>query len=147
MKFTHRTSRAIGLVAISTALSSGALRAANNLFVGDWKLDPSRSKLTDVMKVERLSSNKNTFDFGVDSPKTHCHWSRPFVPGLLLTPVEPLSVAVDREDWAAPVERIPDHLPRVDPATQQVRLNYRISRPSWRSSRIPRWRKPCHRQQ
>ena len=55
MKFTRRTFPAIGLVAISTALATGASWAANNPFIGDWKLDPSRSKLTDVMKVERLS--------------------------------------------------------------------------------------------
>jgi hypothetical protein len=70
MKCTPRTFLAIGLVAISTALATGASWAANNPFVGDWKLDPSRSKLTDVMKVDRLSSNKYTFDFGVDSPET-----------------------------------------------------------------------------
>jgi hypothetical protein len=70
MTFTPRTFLVIGLVAISTALASGALWAATNPFVGDWKLDPSRSKLTDVMKVERLSSNKYIFDFGVGSPET-----------------------------------------------------------------------------
>jgi hypothetical protein len=32
-------------------LGSGTLWAANDPFVGDWKLNPSRSKLTDVMKV------------------------------------------------------------------------------------------------
>ena len=52
MKTTPRTFLAIGVTAISTALATGALWAANNPFVGDWKLDPSRSKLTDVMKVE-----------------------------------------------------------------------------------------------
>jgi uncharacterized protein (DUF885 family) len=32
---------------------------------------------------------------------------------------------VDREDWSiVPGERIPDHLPKVDPATQQMRLHY-----------------------
>jgi hypothetical protein len=70
MKFIPRTFLAIGLVAISTALATGASWAANNPFVGDWKLDPSRSKLTDVMKVERLSSNKYAFDFGGGSPET-----------------------------------------------------------------------------
>jgi len=60
----------MALVAISTALATGASWAANNPFIGDWKLDPSRSKLADVMKVERLGSNKYAFDFGVDSPET-----------------------------------------------------------------------------
>lgn len=70
MKFIPRTFLAIGSVAISTALATGALWAANNPFVGDWKLDPSRSKLTDVMKVERLSSDRYTFDFVGGSPET-----------------------------------------------------------------------------
>ncbi len=69
MKFTPRTFISMALVAISTALATGASWAANNPFIGDWKLDPSRSKLTDVMKVERLGSNKYAFDFG-DSPET-----------------------------------------------------------------------------
>jgi hypothetical protein len=69
MKLIPRTFLAMGLAAISTTLTS-ALWAATNPFVGDWKLDPTRSKLTDVMKVERLNSNKYTFDFGVDSPET-----------------------------------------------------------------------------
>src|SRR5215469_17889872 len=34
-------------------LVAGTLWAAKDAFVGDWKLDPSRSKLTDEMKVER----------------------------------------------------------------------------------------------
>jgi hypothetical protein len=69
MKSTSRTFLALTSVAISTAFATAAW-TANNPFIGDWKLDPSRSKLTDVMKVERLSSNKYVFDFGVDSPET-----------------------------------------------------------------------------
>ena len=44
-------------------LATGALRAANDPFVGDWKLNPSQSTLTDVMKVESLGVNKYAFDF------------------------------------------------------------------------------------
>jgi hypothetical protein len=55
---------AISLAAISTGLGIRASWAANDPFVGDWKLNPSRSKLTDVMKVESLGSNKYTFNFG-----------------------------------------------------------------------------------
>ena len=43
---------------------AGALSAADDPFVGDWKLNPSRSKLTDEMKVESLGANKYRFDFG-----------------------------------------------------------------------------------
>jgi hypothetical protein len=38
--------------------------AANHQFVGDWKLNPSKSNLTDQMKVESVGGNKYTFNFG-----------------------------------------------------------------------------------
>src|ERR1700722_20014924 len=69
MKLNLWTFLAMALVSISTALATGTLWAANNPFIGDWKLDPARSKLTDVMKVKRLSSNKYAFDFGEGSPE------------------------------------------------------------------------------
>jgi hypothetical protein len=47
-----------------TCLATGALSAADNPFVGDWKLDLSRTKLIDVMKVESLGANKYGFDLG-----------------------------------------------------------------------------------
>jgi hypothetical protein len=58
--------RTFQLLLIS-CLVTGALWAADDPFVGDWKLDPSRSKLTDVMKVESLGANKYTFNFGAGS--------------------------------------------------------------------------------
>jgi len=64
MKFTPRTFLAIGLVAISTVFGTCASWAANETFLGDWKLNPFRSKLTDVMKVESVGANKYTFNFG-----------------------------------------------------------------------------------
>jgi hypothetical protein len=69
MKFTPRTFLAIGLVAISTTFATRALWAANPTFVGDWKLDPSKSKLTDVMKVESVGTNRYAFNFG-SGPET-----------------------------------------------------------------------------
>ena len=45
-------------------LVTGTLCAATDPFVGDWKLDPSKSKLVDHMKVESLGGNKYAFDFG-----------------------------------------------------------------------------------
>jgi hypothetical protein len=45
-------------------LGAAALRAANDPFVGEWKLNPSRSKLTDEMKVESAGANRYAFDFG-----------------------------------------------------------------------------------
>ena len=45
-------------------LGTGALWAANDPFVGEWKLNPARSKLADQMKVESVGANKYVFDFG-----------------------------------------------------------------------------------
>jgi hypothetical protein len=60
--------RAFQLLLISW-LAAGALWAADDPFVGDWKLNPSRCKMTDVMKVESLGANKHTFNFG-SGPET-----------------------------------------------------------------------------
>ena len=45
-------------------LVAGASWAVNDPFVGEWKLIPSKSKLTDQMKVESVAGNKYAFDFG-----------------------------------------------------------------------------------
>lgn len=62
------TKRAFRLLLVAS-LAAGALWAANDPFVGDWKLIPSKSKLTDQMKVESVAGNKYAFDFG-DGPET-----------------------------------------------------------------------------
>ena len=41
--------------------------AASSPFVGEWKLNLSKSKLADQMKVEGLGGNKYAFDFGAGS--------------------------------------------------------------------------------
>jgi hypothetical protein len=46
------------------SLLMGTLWAATDSFVGDWKLNPSKSKIIDVMKVENLGGQKYAFDFG-----------------------------------------------------------------------------------
>jgi len=43
---------------------TGTLWAENDPFVGKWKVNPSKSKLTDEMKVEAVGANKYTFTFG-----------------------------------------------------------------------------------
>jgi hypothetical protein len=45
-------------------LVTGALWAANNPFVGEWKLNPSKSQLTDEMKVKAVGTNKYALDLG-----------------------------------------------------------------------------------
>jgi len=51
-------------------LATGTLWAANDPFVGKWKLNPSQSKLTDQMKVEAAGANKYAFDFGGGTAET-----------------------------------------------------------------------------
>jgi hypothetical protein len=50
--------------------AAGALFAANDPFVGEWKLNGAKSKLIDVMKVESVAGNKYAFDFGAGSAET-----------------------------------------------------------------------------
>jgi hypothetical protein len=51
-------------------LVAAALPASNDPFIGEWKLNPSKSKLIDEMKVESAGGNKYAFDFGGDKPET-----------------------------------------------------------------------------
>jgi len=46
------------------SLVTATLQAATDPFVGDWKLNPSKSKLVDHMRVESLGGNKYEFDLG-----------------------------------------------------------------------------------
>jgi hypothetical protein len=60
-----------GLVVLSLSLAIPSQSwAATDPFVGTWKLNPSKSKLTDQMKVESLGGNKYAFDFGGGQPVT-----------------------------------------------------------------------------
>ncbi len=45
-------------------LVTSTLWAANDPFVGQWKLNPSKSKLIDYMKVKSLGANKYALDLG-----------------------------------------------------------------------------------
>jgi hypothetical protein len=59
------------LILLAAAAIVGAPSwAQNNPLVGDWKLNPQRSKLIDEMKVTSLGGNKYSFDFGGGSPET-----------------------------------------------------------------------------
>ncbi len=44
-------------------LITGTLWAANNPFVGKWKVNPGKSKMTDEMKVEATGANKYVINF------------------------------------------------------------------------------------
>jgi hypothetical protein len=45
-------------------LGTGAAWAAESPFIGEWKLDPSKTRLPDEMKVENKGGGKYAFDFG-----------------------------------------------------------------------------------
>jgi len=55
--------RTFQLLAVACVVTS-SVRAANDPFVGKWKVNPSKSTLTDEMKVEAVGANKYTFTFG-----------------------------------------------------------------------------------
>lgn len=61
--------RAVQLLLFTSLLTVG-LQAADNPFVGDWKLNPAKSKLTDKMKVTSIGANKYAFDFGGGKPES-----------------------------------------------------------------------------
>jgi hypothetical protein len=50
-------------------LAMGMARAAESPFIGEWKLDPSKSRLPDEMKVESEGGNKYSFDFGAGAER------------------------------------------------------------------------------
>lgn len=45
-------------------LATGMAWAAGNPFIGEWRLDPTKSRLPDEMKVQSEGDNKYAFDFG-----------------------------------------------------------------------------------
>ena len=48
---------------LAACLVTGTLLAAKDPFVGKWKVNPSKSKLTDEMKVEAVGANKYAITF------------------------------------------------------------------------------------
>ena len=54
----------ISFLVLFACLCAGAASAANDPFVGKWKLDASKSTLIDVMKMESVGGNKYAFDLG-----------------------------------------------------------------------------------
>ncbi|MBV8978295.1 MAG: hypothetical protein JO261_13880 [Alphaproteobacteria bacterium] len=45
-------------------LATGTAWAAQSPFIGDWKLDPRRTRMPDEMKIVRKGANTYAFDFG-----------------------------------------------------------------------------------
>jgi hypothetical protein len=52
------------LLLLAGSLMTGTLWAADNPFVGKWKVDPSKSMLNDEMKVEVAGANRYVLTFG-----------------------------------------------------------------------------------
>ena len=50
-------------------LATGMARATESPFIGEWKLDPSKSRLPDEMKVESEGADKYAFDFGAGTER------------------------------------------------------------------------------
>jgi hypothetical protein len=55
---------------LAGCLVTGTLWAATDPFVGEWKLDISRSKIFDRMKVESIGGNRYSVDVGDGRPTT-----------------------------------------------------------------------------
>ena len=58
------------LLLVFACFAASALWAADTAFVGEWKLDTSKSKMIDEMKVASVGANKYAFDFGGGSSET-----------------------------------------------------------------------------
>lgn len=76
-------------------LFTGTSWAASDPFVGQWKLNPSRSTLTDEMKVTKLGQDKYAFELGGGEPETIVV-DGTFQPGVGGTT---LSVSAEGSDW------------------------------------------------
>ncbi len=76
-------------------LLTGTSWAANDPFVGQWKLNPSRSTLTDEMKVTKVGQDKYAFELGGGEPETIVV-DGTFQPGIGGTT---LSVAAEGPNW------------------------------------------------
>lgn len=67
---SKRAYRFLFAASVFACLIAGALAAADDPFVGEWKLNPSKSKMIDEMKVDSAGGNKYAFDFGGGKPET-----------------------------------------------------------------------------
>src|ERR1700736_406969 len=54
----------ISQLLLVACLATSSVWAANDPFVGKWKVNPSKSKLIDEMKVEAAGANKYVITFG-----------------------------------------------------------------------------------
>jgi hypothetical protein len=60
----RRIVKILPAVCLAACLTTGAAWAAENPFIGEWKLVPSKTRMPDEMKVESKGTNTYAFDFG-----------------------------------------------------------------------------------
>jgi hypothetical protein len=109
------SSRTFPLLVVAAGLAAGPLWAANSPFIGAWKLDSSKSTLSDQMKVESLGGNKYVFDFGADPETINVDGTdQPGEGGTTL------SVAVDGPDAWTVIRKQNGHM--------LLRANWKLSR-------------------
>ena len=60
----------ISQLLLAACLLTPALWAADNPFLGKWKLNPAKSRFPDEMKVTSAGTNKYVFDFGAGQTET-----------------------------------------------------------------------------
>jgi hypothetical protein len=60
----HRAMLSNALLLMVACLVTGAVRAADDPFAGKWKVNPSKSKLNDEMKVDAVGENRYAITFG-----------------------------------------------------------------------------------
>ena len=60
----------------AVCLATGMAWAAESPFIGEWKLDPSKSRMPDEMKVQSKGGNKYAFDFGGGAETDRGRWKR-----------------------------------------------------------------------
>lgn len=63
------SNRTVQLLLVAS-LVTGTLWAASDPFIGKWKLDPSKSKFADVMKVEAAGPNRYNLSFSPGAVET-----------------------------------------------------------------------------
>ena len=51
-------------ILLAICVATGMASSAQSPFIGEWKLDPLRSRMPDEMKVQSEGGNKYAFDFG-----------------------------------------------------------------------------------
>lgn len=62
--------RTLLMLLVSCLIAATLCAAADDPFVGKWKLNPSQSRFPDEMKVTAAGENKYAFDFGGGNPET-----------------------------------------------------------------------------